>query len=99
MSNEKIFASGFTFKRQENAPDWVVGSLSCKVQDAIVFLKNHMKQDGWVNMAIKTSQAGKPYIELDTWEPKKQEAPNPQPQTTSAETDDSFEDDEDDLPF
>ena len=28
MADEKIFADGFIFKRNENAPDWVVGSLA-----------------------------------------------------------------------
>jgi hypothetical protein len=67
---EKVFANGFSFKRRENAPDFVVGSLSVKVDDAIGFLKDHDKS-GWVNMNVMLSQKGTHYIELDTWEPEK----------------------------
>ena len=66
---EKIFANGFSFKRNENAPDFVVGRLSLKVDDAIAFMKEHEK-NGWVNLNIKTARSGNPYVELDTYEPK-----------------------------
>jgi len=64
---EKIFADGFSFKRTENAPDFVVGRMSVKVEDAVVWLKSNSK-NGWVNMDIKQSKGGKYYCELDTWE-------------------------------
>jgi hypothetical protein len=70
MSNEKVFANGFSFKRRESAPDFVIGNISIKVDDAIEFLKANKKQDGWVNLNILKSQSGKPYIELDTWSPE-----------------------------
>jgi hypothetical protein len=68
---EKIFADGFLFKRNEKAPDFVVGSISVKVEEATAFLKQHAK-NGWVNLQVKNSQGGKYYIELDTFEPKAQ---------------------------
>jgi len=68
---EKIFADGFLFKRNEKAPDFVVGSISVKVEEATAFLKRHAK-NGWVNLQVKNSQGGKYYIELDTFEPKAQ---------------------------
>lgn len=71
MSDEKIFADGFSFKRQENAPDFVVGRQSIKVDEAIDFLKQHVK-NGWVNIDIKQAKSGKYYCELDTWEAKPQ---------------------------
>ena len=70
MSNETIFADGFIFKRKENAPEFVVGSQSIKVEEAIAFLQENQK-NGWVNLNVLNSQAGKPYIELDTFVPKK----------------------------
>lgn len=73
MSKEKVFADGFLFKTRENQPEWVVGSLSVKVEDAIAFLKDNHK-NGWVNLNINTSRSGKQYVELDTFEPKKREA-------------------------
>ena len=41
--DEKIFANGFSFKRRDNAPEFVVGRLSLKVDDAMAFVKEHMK--------------------------------------------------------
>lgn len=66
---EKIFADGFSFKRNENAPDFVIGRLSMKVDEAIAFMKKHEKR-GWVNLNVKTARSGNHYIELDTYEPK-----------------------------
>jgi hypothetical protein len=76
MSEEKIFADGFSFKRQENAPDFVIGRISIKVDDAIAFMRKHEK-NGWVNLNAKYGRSGNPYMELDTYEPKgkKEEAP------------------------
>ncbi len=70
MATEKVFADGFIYKQpREQAPDWVLGSISVKVEDAIAFLQNNQK-NGWVNLNIHNSKAGKPYIELDTFVPK-----------------------------
>lgn len=69
QQDEKIFADGFSFKRNENAPDFVVGRLSLKVDDAVAFIRQHDKK-GWVNLNIKTARSGNHYVELDTYEPK-----------------------------
>jgi hypothetical protein len=66
---EKIFADGFSFKRQENAPDFVIGRVSIKVDDAIAFMQKHQK-GGWVNLNAKYARSGNAYLELDTFEPK-----------------------------
>jgi len=67
MAEEKNFAEGFVFKRNEKAPEFVVGKLSVKVDEAITWLKNNTK-NGWVNIDVKKSQKGNFYMELDTWE-------------------------------
>jgi len=71
MSNkqEKVFADGFVFKRRDNAPDFVIGNISVKVEEAVKFLNANAK-NGWVNLNVNTAKSGKPYIELDTFEPK-----------------------------
>ena len=69
MAEEKIFADGFSFKRNENAPEFVVAKQSIKVDEAIAFLKKYAK-NGWVNLDIKQSKGGNYYCELDTWEAK-----------------------------
>lgn len=71
---EKIFADGFSFKRNENAPEFVIGRLSLKVDEAIAFIKEHEKK-GWVNLNIKTARSGNHYVELDTFEPKGKSEP------------------------
>lgn len=72
MSNqkEKIFADGFRFERRANAPEYVVGRLSIKADEAITFIKSYEK-GGWVNLNILYGRSGNPYVELDTYEPKK----------------------------
>lgn len=94
MSNEKkekVFAKGFYFKRNEKAPDFVVGNLSLKVEDAGPFVKEHAK-NGYLNLQIMKSRDGGFYVELDSWEPKKQSG------DTSA-TSSRQDGDKDELPF
>jgi hypothetical protein len=66
---DKVFADGFIFKRSDNAPDWVVGNMSVKVDEAISFLQSNQK-NGWVNLKVNSAKSGKYYMELDTWESK-----------------------------
>ena len=69
MSNDqKVFADGFIFKRRDNAPDFVMGSISVKVDEAVKFLQDN-ESNGWVNLNVKQAKSGKYYIELDTWKP------------------------------
>tara|TARA_R110000803_G_scaffold28825_1_gene66323 strand:- start:93 stop:353 length:261 start_codon:yes stop_codon:yes gene_type:complete len=67
--DEKVFANGFSFKRRENAPEFVVGRLSLKVDDAMAFVKENMK-DGWINLNVNQARSGNYYVELDTYVPK-----------------------------
>jgi hypothetical protein len=100
MAEEKIFAQGFSFKRNEKAPDFVIGRLSIKIDEATVFMKNNAK-GGWVNLDVKKSKGGAYYIELDTFEPKQGGAPTQQPAKPIAKAATIQEDSsaEDDLPF
>lgn len=95
MAEEKVFADGFVFKIQENAPEFVVGRLSVKVEDAVAFLKDHSK-NGWVNLNIKIGRSGNPYVELDTFEPK---AKSDAPKSVEKEEVETQEEDDDDVPF
>jgi hypothetical protein len=96
MSQDKIFADGFLFKRRENAPDFVIGNISVKVEEAISFLKSNQK-NGWVNLNVLTAKSGKPYIELDQFVPKKKDSVNDIP--VKAETVKVEAEEQDDLPF
>jgi hypothetical protein len=68
MAENKIFADGFIVKRKDSAPEFVVASVSVKVEDFGKFVKEH-QDNGWLNMDIKKSQQGKLYAELNTWKP------------------------------
>lgn len=101
--DEKIFADGFIFKRNENAPDFVVGRLSMKVDDAIAFMKQHEKS-GWVNLNIKTARSGNYYMDLDTFEAKQQGSAvdkyNAKATNAKMENAEAIaEEEDDDLPF
>lgn len=101
MSQEKIFADGFSFKRNDNAPNFVVGRLSMKVEDAVVFLKANAK-NGWVNVDIKQAQAGNYYCELDTWTPNNNSdaaSSSNAPKQQAAPAPAAVVEEEDDLPF
>jgi hypothetical protein len=69
MDNQKTFAKGINFKRNDNAPEFVVGKLAIKTDEAVAFL-NETSKNGWVNLDIKKAKSGKYYIELDTYEVK-----------------------------
>jgi hypothetical protein len=99
--DEKIFADGFSFKRNEKAPEFVIGRLSMRVDEAVAFIKQH-ERNGWVNLNIKTARSGNHYVELDTYEAPteqstkgKPEAPKAKPKAAPVK---SSENDEE-LPF
>jgi len=69
MSQTKVFADGFSFKRRAGAPDFVVGNLNVKEDEAIAFIKKYAK-NGWVNLDILIGKTGKHYVELNQWEPE-----------------------------
>tara|TARA_R100000353_G_scaffold85157_1_gene63503 strand:- start:944 stop:1213 length:270 start_codon:yes stop_codon:yes gene_type:complete len=84
---DKVFADGFSFKRRENAPDFVIGNVSIKVEDAIPFLKSNAR-NGWVNLNVLTASSGKPYVELDTFVPKPQNTDTKETPVQATETED-----------
>lgn len=92
MADQRNFADGFSFKRAEKAPDFVIGRMSIKIDDAIKFMKDNSK-NGWVNLQVKQARSGNYYVELDNYEPKVNGAgakPQPKPMATQ---------DDSDLPF
>jgi len=67
---DKKFAEGIYFERRDNAPDFVVGKASFKVEKFVQFLKENVNNAGYVNVNIlKAREAGKYYCELDQWKP------------------------------
>jgi len=78
MSEETIFGEGFIFKRpHEKSPDFVKGSMSVKVDEAIAFLQKY-NNNGWVNLDLLASKDNsKLYFKLNTWKPKEDTATPP----------------------
>lgn len=71
---EMHFVDGMIFnKPHENAPDFVKGSLSVKVDELVACLQKYKKEDGWANIDMKKSKAGKIYFQFNTWKPEKQD--------------------------
>lgn len=70
---DKIFVNGLISKEVEaTAPDFILGKLSVKVQDLMMWLEVEGRKhatDDWLNLTIKKSKLGKRYIEVDTWKP------------------------------
>jgi len=98
--DEKIFADGFLFKRNEKAPEFVVGRMSIKIEEAVAFMKKHEK-GGWVNLDVKTARSGNYYIELDTFESKGKESAVDKYEAKAKPTvqKQQQEEEEEDLPF
>ncbi len=102
---EKIFVDGMIFKLpSERAPDFIIGKLSIKAEEFMSFLITNEK-NGWLNIELKVGQSGKPYAELDTWEPNQTSGQGAErPQQATEKPQQSFqgygpEDFEDDIPF
>lgn len=75
-----IYPKGIYFnKPREGAPDFVRGSLSFKVEDAVLFLKEHVNQRGYVNIDMLQGNDGL-YLKLNTWKPDSSHSKPSQPQ-------------------
>ena len=100
MAGEKIFTDGMIFKRPHaNAPDFVKGKLSIRVDEFVEFAQKHAKA-GWLNINLAESRAGKYYAEVDTWVPDKKNASLPSSDSPSMAAQTPPTDDFDDkIPF
>lgn len=79
---ETIFTKGMFFNsKHANAPEFVLGSISFKVDEFIEFLQKYKKEDGYVNVDFLRARPkegetkGKPYFKLNTYKPEKKDAP------------------------
>lgn len=74
MSNKEkkeiVFVEGMYFKLPSvNAPEWIKGKLSIDCDEFAHFINDHRNKGGYVNIELKIAKTGKPYCELDLWEP------------------------------
>ncbi len=73
----KIFAGGMYFNLpNDNAPNWVKGRMSIKVEDAIKFLKENVNSEGYVNLDFTESKNGKGCAFLNTYQKNSQSSGN-----------------------
>jgi hypothetical protein len=66
--SEKKRVEGLIVKRRDNAPDFVVVSLSFKKDDFAKTLQEE-GDNGWLNLQVKKSKDGKLYADFDNWKP------------------------------
>lgn len=65
---DNIFADGFFFEKpKENAPEFVKGKISIKVDEFIPFLEQHRNGGGYVNLDLKKAKSGKLYVALNDY--------------------------------
>lgn len=88
MSEEIEFVNGLIVKKpNEKAPDFVKASISIKVADLGMWLREkHKAGEEWVNVDVKESKGGKWYAAVSNFKPKEKNG-------------NRFEDMEDDIPF
>lgn len=71
--SEIIFAEGIYFgEKRENAPEFVLGSISIKPEQLTTWLKSQKaNESGYVKLDIlRSKKTGKPYISVNTFVPK-----------------------------
>lgn len=94
MADEIEFVNGLIVKApHEKAPDFVKASISIKVADLGMWLREkHKSGEEWVNVDVKESKGGKWYAAVSTY--KKPETPAAKPAKKAG-----FADMDDDIPF
>ena len=66
---EEKFIKGLFTNRRENAPDFLLASLSFKTEQFIEWLKNHTNSKGYVNVDVLKSKDGVIYSKHNDWQP------------------------------
>ena len=76
---DKIFIDGMYFKLpQENAPEFIKGSLEFDVKKFAQFMNDHQNVGGFLKVDLKVAKSGKGYAELNTWKPTDKNFKQPQ---------------------
>lgn len=75
MADEIEFVNGLIVKApHEKAPDFVKASISIKVADLGLWLREkHNAGEEWVNCDVKESKGGKWYCAVSTFKPKERD--------------------------
>ena len=65
---EEKFIKGLFLNRRENAPDFVKGNVSIKVEDFINWLTENQNEKGYVNIDLLEGSKGL-YFKKNDWKP------------------------------
>ncbi len=94
---ESTLPKGISFKKpHENAPDWILGQICFKVDEAIEYLQKMQNSRGWVNIDQKRAKSGHIYLDLNTYD-LEQQFKNNANQGKGQNPNEPFN--EDDIPF
>jgi hypothetical protein len=79
MEQQEVeFVNGLFVKPpREGAPDFVKGSISINRADLGNWLRGKQADDGWINIDVKESKAGKWYCSVNNWKPQQEQQPAP----------------------
>jgi len=84
--NEKKFIDGLRIKRNDKAPEFIICSIAVKEDTFLDFCAMNCNGQGWMNIEVAKSRAGKYYAYLNTWNPDNQSgSTNPQDDVAVAE--------------
>lgn len=75
--SDVVFIDGLHFdKPHENAPDFIKGRISIHAKRLVDWMrenKQYMSENGFFNLDLKKSKAGKLYLAVNTFKPEKKE--------------------------
>ena len=100
MAEELEFVDGLIVKApNEKAPSFVKASISIKVADLGIWLREkHKAGEEWVNIDVKEAKSGRWYAAVSTY--KKDDKPKEKPaQPAANKSGGKFADMDDDIPF
>lgn len=73
-----VFPEGIIFRRApENAPEWIKGKISFKVDEFTKWMKQYKNEDGWVSLDIRKAMKGNLYLALNEYKKKDKEPSEP----------------------
>ena len=87
---ENTFVNGLFVSRRENAPDFVISSLSFN-DKFIDYLKSNFNAKGYTNIDILKSKEGKLYAKLNDWKPSEKFVKNKDGKLDVEEVEEEFD--------
>ena len=92
MEQQEVeFVDGLFVKApRDTAPDFVKAAISIKRADLGNWLRAKQTDDGWINIDVKVSKAGKWYCSVNNFKPQQQEQQQATPVTEGAPYEDSI---------